>query len=100
MSSSGFSSGEASSRQWGWAQAPEGLGEATGLHCLSAPLPSLPALASTRSLAGPTGSPGLAWMALPAGGCAEERLLCLARHQAPRSQVPRDGGGGAQPAPP
>lgn len=40
MSGSGFSSGEASSRQQDWAQAPEGLGVVTDLdHMLSAPSP-------------------------------------------------------------
>ena len=51
MSGSGFSSGEASSRQQDWAQAPEGLGMVTDLdHMLSAPLPPLPALASAHTL--------------------------------------------------
>ena len=64
MSGSGFSSGEASSRQQDWAQAPEGLGMVTDLdHMLSAPLPPLPALASAHTLwLGPRAAPAsLGW---------------------------------------
>ena len=64
MSGSGFSSGEASSRQQDWAQAPEGLGMVTDLdHMLSAPLPPLPALASAHTFwLGPRAAPAsLGW---------------------------------------